>query len=83
MFASCQQGAGVYRARPRRLLDLLLCAFVFFACRVVLLSPADSGELHLHGEAHPPIAIDCLPLMFRPSTGDLELSIRFRGLVEG
>jgi hypothetical protein len=49
----------------------------------VPVSPADSGTSHLHGDAHPPVTIDCRPLMFQPSTGDLELSIRFKGLVEG
>jgi len=37
----------------------------------------------LHGHAHPPISIGFLPLTFRPSTGELELSFVVVGAVEG
>ena len=40
-------------------------------------------QAHTHGGAHPPISIKCSPLVLRPSTRDLELSIWVYGAVEG
>jgi len=40
-------------------------------------------QAHTHGGAHPSISIKCSPLVLRPSTRDLELSIWVYGAVEG
>ena len=42
-----------------------------------------SVDAHLHGDTHPPISIGFLPLAFRVSTGELELSFVIVGVVEG